>query len=407
MSGYIDEAMLQQIEQALQQSGLYVAPELSTAVTPGDVAAFTTARASAPTPVYAVVVDIDYNDPIYHGNEEALLATIRDDTGLDGLFLVVGPDGDGGSYQMTSAAYPDQPGDYLIGFVADHDHPRDVGAMLLDAVDMAKTGTASQRYDAQQAEERASSSATASSGPASTAPASTSSSGGAIGPAVTIGVLASLAVLVTVLLAGVRAARRQPVPGSATTAARPLTLPKAVLSTVRAAEDERHARQAEADVLALGEAIDGSSMSGRLSPAVARAWQAALDHYDVARRILDRDRTAADVIGALVLARRGRAALAAALRGKGWTPPRTCYFNPLHPAAAARVHWADASAAVDVPACPACARAVASGETPEDVLDFVDHGIPVHYFKLDLGVWSETGYGALEPDLLGRMFGSP
>ena len=180
------------------------------------------------------------------------------------------------------------------------------------------------------------------------------------------------------------------------------TLPRAVLSTVRAEEDRRNETRAGDDVLALGEAIDHAELDPRRGQALP-AWQAALDHYDVAQRILDRPHSPADVVGAIVLAGRGRSALASAVRGRGWSPRPGCYFNPLHDGGATPVRWADGDARVRVPACAACAAAVASGREPDDILDFVADGRPVHYFKLDLGVWSRTGYGALDADLLGRM----
>ena len=104
---------------------------------------------------------------------------------------------------------------------------------------------------------------------------------------------------------------RQPHPddGRTTLATRPtptrasFTLPTAVLSTVRAAEDRRNGSRASTEVLALGEAIDAAELDA-VRPEVLSSWQDALDHYDVARRILDRDHSPADVVGAIVLARK-------------------------------------------------------------------------------------------------------
>ncbi len=62
-----------------------------------------------------------------------------------------------------------------------------------------------------------------------------------------------------------------------------------------------------------------------------------------------------------------------------------------------------AGRAVDVPACRACAADVRAGREPGDVLDFIEGDRTVHYFRLDLGPWSRTGYGTLEPDLLGAL----
>lgn len=388
MSANIDEPTLQRIEQALQKTGIYVAPDLTKDVTADDVAAFTAARTGAEAPIYAVVTAIDYDDPTFHGNDEALLATIHDDLGLQGTVLAVTPGYDE-HWQMTGVEFPGGSSTFEVDRVAQEGHPTDPGAMLLDAVQLITSDTAHERYqELQQHEDRV---------------LEAKYGGDGHSGVITAGVLGAVVVLAAVFALGVRAARRVAVAQtSARTTDRPFTLPPAVLSTVREAEDQRHAQRASADVLALGEAIDAAELRKRLSPAAAAAWQAALDHYDVARRILDRRHSPADVIGALVLAGRGRAALGSALRGKAWSPSPTCYFDPLHNGATQSVQWRDGERSVTVPACPACARAVAAGETP-DALDFVAHGRPRHYFTLDLGVWSRTGYGALDPDLVGAL----
>ena len=41
--------------------------------------------------------------------------------------------------------------------------------------------------------------------------------------------------------------------------------------------------------------------------------------------------------------------------------------------------------------------------TPNDILDVVRDGTPVHYFETDAEPWASTGYGALEPDLVERL----
>jgi hypothetical protein len=110
-------------------------------------------------------------------------------------------------------------------------------------------------------------------------------------------------------------------------------------------------------------------------------------------------------VGALVLARRGDAARSAAERGRtaAWTPRPGCWFNPLHDGPTSQVTWRDGDREVDVPACAACAADVRDGREPRDVLDFIEGDRTVHYFRLDLGAWSTTGYGTLDRDLLGAL----
>ena len=155
-------------------------------------------------------------------------------------------------------------------------------------------------------------------------------------------------------------------------------------------------------MLALGEAIDAAHLDPRRTASLP-AWQSALDHYDVARRILDREHSPADAVGAIVLAERGGSALEAARRGSGWSPSPGCYFHPLHEGPVAVTPWRDGEVTTRVPACAACTRALEEDREPDDILDFVAQGRPAHYFRLDLGPWSRTGYGSLEPDLLGRL----
>lgn len=404
MSGNIDEPTLARIERSLHKTGVYVSPDLRDDLTQRQLTRIQAARHGTPQTAYVIAVNVDYEDPIFHGNADALIDRIHDDTHQDGLYLVAGSEfGDG--YQLDSKALPEDSSAISIGTVATDEHGDNLGAMILDGLALAKSGDADARAEKmfqrdtksyQQHNQHQS-----------------DRDDGGNGAAITTGIVGG--VVVVALLALLVRRRRGPsvaatgsLAGSATTATtastqhRQFTLPPAVLSTVRAAEDRQNEHRAQADVLALGEAIDNAELSAS-SDRVRAAWQAALDHYDVARRILDRDHSPADAIGAIVLAGRGRAALDAALRKRGWKPAKPCYFNPLHGTARQSVTWGDGDRGVSVPACAACARSVRARQEPADVLDFVADGVPRHYFALDLGVWSATGYGALDTDLLGRL----
>ena len=80
-----------------------------------------------------------------------------------------------------------------------------------------------------------------------------------------------------------------------------------------------------------------------------------------------------------------------------------CWFNPLHDGSTTPVTWRDGDREVDVPACRACAADVRDGREPDDVLDFIEGDRTVHYYRLDLGAWTDTGYGSLDRDLLGAL----
>lgn len=398
MSGNIDEPTLKRIEQSLRKTGVYVSPDLRHDLTQRQLTRIQAARHGTPQTAYVIAVDVDYEDPIFHGNADALVDRIHDDTHQDGLYLVASSNyGDG--YDLDAKALPDDGDAISIGTVATDEHGDNLGAMILDGLALAKSG------DAEERAEKIYQRDTKSYQQQNHRHHGRDADGGGDGAAITTGVVGGVIVLALIALF----VRRRRTPSSPSTAAisastqkRQFTLPPAVLSTVRAAEDRQNEHRAQADVLALGEAIDGAELAAS-SDRVRAAWQAALDHYDVARRILDRDHSPADAIGAIVLAARGRSALDAALRNRGWSPDRPCYFNPLHGTARQRVAWTDGDRSVKVPACSACTRSVRAGDEPADVLDFVSDGTPRHYFALDLGVWSATGYGSLDTDLLGRL----
>lgn len=385
----IDEELLARIEKELGRDGVWVSPELRTEVPARAEARIEAAVADASTPTYVTLVELDHDDPLTYGDARELASLVRDDTGRSGIYVGMDPTyGDEApDYQLRLESFPDDTGLFYAARVAAVEHPDDLEGQTLRVLDLLESGDADRLYEELDPQAVAS------------LRGSSSSEEGLDAGAVT-----GLVTVALLLLAGVALATRRlrRAPATPTAASPAFTLPPAVLSTVRAAEDRRHETHARTQVLELGEAIDRAELDPRRSQALP-AWQAALDHYDVARRILDREHSPADVVGAIVLAARGRDALAQATRGRGWTPQPGCYFNPLHDATTTPVAWQDGDTSVRVPACAACAADVRAGREPDDVLDFVADGRPVHYFKLDLGAWSRTGYGALDPDLLGRL----
>lgn len=207
------------------------------------------------------------------------------------------------------------------------------------------------------------------------------------------------AILVAALAAavGVWLARRR---AAATPRPKPSVLPPSAVERIREAHDQRLEKRARDEVLGLGEAIDAADITPTADTA---AWQAALDHYDAARRVLDRrDPEVLDVIGALVLAGRGRTALRSALAGRRWTPARPCFLNPLHGDARRERDVAYAGHTVSAPLCRDCDAALAGDRAP-DILDVARQGRPVHYFETDGEPWASTGYGALHEDLVERL----
>ncbi|MGB8945483.1 MAG: hypothetical protein WCD21_35410, partial [Streptomyces sp.] len=145
-------------------------------------------------------------------------------------------------------------------------------------------------------------------------------------------------------------------------------------------------RQTEAEVLALGEAIQAADTS---SPGM----QSALDAYAAAGTVLDAGRGLPDLAGVLALVTSGRDAL----EGTAWPLP-LCFFNPLHGRAQLRIHWRPLGRRdqLHVAACGECATAVRTRRAPEVLTDDLD-GRTVPYFEVpaDRSVWAATGYGSL------------
>ena len=394
-----DEATLTAIETALEDDGVWVAPELATQVTAAGEQQIEQAVAKAAHHFYVVLAQPDADDPLLNGRPEQLTGLIYDDIQAPGIYLGMELTRAGEPPELRITERPEQNyGYYVAARIARLEHPDDLAAATITTIELIDSGA---DLDAKLEQAQAKD-------PElyerlygyQTGGGSRPDHGGNALPAVG-GVLA-VALVGIVVTAWLRRRRRGGSLAAASTSGRALALPEAVLRTVRAAEDERNESRAQSAVLKLGEAIDAAELSATSARARA-SWRAALDHYDVASRIMDRQHSPADAVGALVLAERGEAALQAAVKGRGWSPGRRCYFNPLHGPATTTATWSDGGRSVKVPSCEACTRALRAGQEPPDILDFVADGEPRHYFRLDLGAWSRTGFGALDPDLLPQL----
>lgn len=324
-----------------------------------------------------VLVEVPGDDDRFQGSFGSLSAWIHDTRGGDATYVgwerYAAP-------QVTVDAYGNQPDTLYVDDVAAHEVGDDVADQVVRVAELVQDGDAQALWDEIPDDEKHS--WTADEG---------------VQASEVVGGLGVVAVLAA-LVAGVVVLRRR-------RRARPqgFILPSTVLHTIRSAEDRRLRQQAESEVLALGEAIGRGEPSGT-AHALA-AWQQALDHYAAARSILSQEPAPADVVGALVLARRGDDARQRAEQRKpaAWEPPVRCWFNPLHDGTTTRVTWRDEEREVDVPACKECAADVRAGREPDDVLDLIEGDRTVHYYRLDLGAWTRTGYGSLDRDLLGAL----
>ncbi|WP_210648931.1 hypothetical protein [Nocardioides sp. SYSU D00065] len=374
----ITDATIAEIEEELGGDGVWVDPGFARAhdISAADEARMEEAVASTEhAELKVVLVEVDSDDERFQGSFSSLTAWMQDTRGGDATYV-------GWEVwsepHLTVVTYGQQPDPIYVASVADHEHPDDLVSQVVEVGELLDSGRAEEIWHEVPSDERYS--WTADEG-------MQASEWAAVGGGVVL--------LVGAVVLARRALRRRRSAG--------FVLPTTVLHTVRAAEDRRLRQQAEAEVLALGEAIGLGEPSGSASSLAA--WQQALDHYAAARSILSQAAAPADVVGALVLARHGESARAAAQQPEAdaWEPPVRCWFNPLHEGPTTEVTWRDDAREVDVPACAACARDVRAGREPDDVLDFIEGERTVHYFRLDLGAWSRTGYGALDRDLLGAL----
>jgi hypothetical protein len=393
-------AILAEIHEGLADDGVYVHPSLASGITDAQLATLVEnleALDAAGEPTYVVLYPLRDGDP-FSANAQDLVARLHDTYPEPGQYLApssllqYGTDGvtlDGRSYGVggtrDGAMY-----DEALSVLSYEQQPT-VGDAAVRVTDLllqppAEVATVLEEARAQ-----------------SPYYSGASDDGGSTGWVVA-GVVLAVVLVVALAVAWFVTRLRHTWVRDSLGAAPAFTLPASTVDRIRDAHDRRLERETREEVLALGEALDDTEIGPRHDRA---AWQAALDQYDAARRVLDlaEDPDVLDVVGALVLARRGRAALAAATSGRAWTPGTGCYLNPLHGASTERRRLRSSpssdsgSGEQAVPVCAECRADLAAGRTP-DVLDVVHGGVPRHYFETDVEPWASTGYGALEPDLV-------
>jgi hypothetical protein len=391
-------AILAEIHEGLADDGVYVHPSFASQVTDAQLAEVVDnlqALGAAGEPTYVVLYPLVDGDP-FSANPQDLVARLHDAYPEAGQYLTTtralqygtqdGVTLDGRSYGVGGTRDGAMSEDAL--WVLSYEQHPSVGDAAVRATDLMLEPPAEVSALLEEVRE-----------------ASPYYSGGSYDDGGTSGWVVAGIVLAVVLAAAWCVVRLRRSWVRDTSAAPAFTLPASTVDRIRDAHDRRLEREARDEVLALGEALDATEIGPRHD---RTSWQAALDQYDAARHTLDvakdpEDPELLDVVGALVLARRGRAALAAATSGRPWSPTTGCYLTPLHAAATERRRLRSAAgpggAEQAVPVCAECRADLAAGRTP-DVLDVVHRGVPRHYFETDVEPWAGTGYGALEPDLV-------
>lgn len=400
-----DEVLLAEVIAALETSGLYVGPEAASHVTAEQqeqIRANLADLREADVPTYVLIVDLPSD--VYGGRADNLVTYVRDETEEPGTYVYT-------SYFF--AATTDRDASYSLDLLA-WEAPEWVdadgaitGVNKLEPEAGAGLARATDAMAARATEDLATWEAFRDDVSTARALASQEESSRydesgswVTGPA---GISLGIILLVVLLVALVRR-RGGPGPVTATGGRNgAFVLPPSALDLVRAARDARTVTRARDELLALGEAIDDADLTAGADD----AWQAALDHYDAARRVLRPEEpvdTVAllDGVGGLVLVQRGTAALQAARAGRAFTPTTPCFLNPLHGEGARAGDIQVGDAVLHAPLCDACRRDLKRKRRPE-ILDVMDDGEPRHYFDTDIEPWASTGMGALEPDLVTRL----
>ncbi|MET1037397.1 MAG: hypothetical protein ABW075_03930 [Aeromicrobium sp.] len=363
----------------LADDHVHIDPSIADQVTPEQLAAITATVDASTTPIYVIAVPLDYDAAI----TPVQLATLAHrELPQDGVWYVTRQGGD--SWRVESTTYGVSTGNdpNLATYVASELYPSDLGLQLQETVEVLTSGDAEAIYYETFPDRT---------------PGASSTTQSDDGPQllgvdlpvalVGIGVLAALLVAVAV--------RRRP------RGRNEIVVKERALRRISTAQTDswRHRAQESAD--RLGERITRQQITAGADQA---AWTAALDHFEAANRVLDRTTSAADSIGALVLAQRGDDALDHAIEGRPWQPTPVCFFNPLHGTATTETRWDTPAGAREVPACADCRRLAGKNKEP-DFLDLPIRDTVVHYVDADSDAepWASSGYGSIDPDLLARV----
>lgn len=302
----------------LRTSPVYVDPGYAGSVPPARQKRLVAQIAETGLPIKVVLVPLVKGDS-FNGEADNLQAVVRDHLGGRDLILITtsadtgylsGREWPGDTHQTRDAVS-------AVGFL---DDMKDAGLadQVAKAIELVKQGNGTQVYK----------DATADPGGSAPEPAHKPKNGGAPWLVIAVAAVAALG-LAGGLLVFVRRRTRRHAPGS------PFAFPKAVFAAARSADERALRRQADAEVIALGEAA-------RTAPDSLPGLPRALDAYAAAGKVLDAARGLPDLAGVLALVTEGRDALA----GRSLSAHPLCFFNPStagRPAVSTGAPWAAAT----------------------------------------------------------------
>ncbi|MGW2180845.1 hypothetical protein ACWCXX_22690 [Streptomyces sp. NPDC001732] len=370
-SSTVRAATVQDVAQALRRSPVYVDPAAAGQLSPAQAAALTRKIKDADKPVFVAVLPRTAAFP-----EQNLLATLRTDTGITGVYAV--RLGDGFDAGADPQVMPTRAVHNLTAAVKAPGTGTDAATQLNAFVDRA----------VEQARGRA--------------PASWGGPAGGGGPSSTAALIVVGGVLVLgggTAYAVVRRNRR-----------RKEEEERAALEKLRVVVDE--------DITAYGETLDRLDFHPAepgADDAMRADYERALDSYETAKTRMSGARRPADVRGVTRALEDGRFSLAVLeARRTGREPPARrppCFFDPRHGPSVADLRWSPAGgAAREIPVCAADGARLRAGEEPPGRTVDTGDGRRRPYWEAGpaYGPWA-GGYfgGGLLPGLLvGTMLGS-
>lgn len=369
------------IANALSESPVYVDEAYAKAVPPSHQRELARQIKRTVLPVKVVLLPLTKGDD-FGGEADVLASVVRDHLPHRDLILIT-TDGDFtdslNGYEWPADTHQTEDAVAATGFL---DETRDAGLADLasKAVELVAEGDGTRVYE----EATRDLGRTPASEPPSTTPERSSGWPTWATVTATLSALTLLAVGLGRLVAVARRRRRR-------------TTPRQVFATARAADETAVRARAEAEVLALADAVRAAD------PARAPGLGAALDAYEAAGKVLDSARGLPDLAGVLALVAKAEDALNGSLDALP-----LCFFNPLHGRAAHRTTWRPLGRRdrTDVAACPTCTTALRTHRSPEVLTDVTEAGETVPYFEVR-SVWAATGYGSLRQGLVTAVRARP
>ncbi|MEV0529406.1 hypothetical protein AB0I66_38915 [Streptomyces sp. NPDC050439] len=380
----------EKVADALRESPVYIDSAYADSVPPARQKQLVRQIEKTGLPIKVALVPIVQGDA-YDGEADAFAEVVHDRVDRRELILVTGGDkwsGDLNGYEWPADRHQTNDAVGAVGFL---DETKDAG--LADrtekAIELIAEGNGTKVYEDATEHLRDDDSGSGSLPREDTAGADGGGSPWLLAVAVTVALALAAGALSFFVRGRARSRRNSPRRYPSATGA-PFAFPQAVFAAAGTADEEALRRQTEAEVLALGEAVQAADTS---TPGL----RSALDAYAAAGTVLDSARGLPDLAGVLALVAEGRDALDR--EGGAASSLPLCFFNPLHGRADRRTRWRPLGRRdqLHVAVCEECGAAVRARRAPQVLTDEGPEGRQIPYFEVpaERSVWAATGYGSL------------